>query len=235
MNAMNKFRAVFGKSHVVLPVIHVRDFEETSRNIEIVKQCNADGVWLISHGELRDEEMLEWQQGLIEEFQWDRIGLNLLSFDPVEAFEAVDGTGLGLWVDNAGILDNSQTEAERIQPYRDLLAEGLYFGGVAFKYQPPVRDLSATTRLAQDFVDVITTSGTGTGKAADVAKIAQMRDAAPEAPLAIASGITPENVLEYLPYTNAFLVATGISITGDFFNIDQDKLQRLVDTVNNYQ
>ncbi len=57
----------------------------------------------------------------------------------------------------------------------------------------------------------MTTSGPGTGEAADIDKIRTMKSALGDHPLAIASGITPENVHEYLPYTDCFLVATGVS------------------------
>ena len=42
----------------------------------------------------------------------------------------------------------------------------LYFGGVAFKYQRPVDDLAEATTKASRFIDVVTTSGAGTGHAA---------------------------------------------------------------------
>ncbi|XP_011403363.2 PREDICTED: uncharacterized protein LOC100637956 [Amphimedon queenslandica] len=44
--------------------------------------------------------------------------------------------------------------------------------------------------------------------------------------LALASGVTPENALDYAPYVDAVLVATGISI--DFHNIDPLKLRQLI-------
>ncbi len=60
-------------------------------------------------------------------------------------------------------------------------------------------------------MDVVTTSGEGTGIAADIKKIETMWDALnDDAALAIASGVTSENVSNY-PWPNAFLVNTGIS------------------------
>ena len=46
-----------------------------------------------------------------------------------------------------------------------------------------------------------------------------------DSPLAIASGITPENVLEYVAYVDYFLVATGIS--RDFHHLDPEKMAAL--------
>lgn len=41
----------------------------------------------------------------------------------------------------------------------------------------------------------------------------KMRQASGTTPLAIASGINASNVASYLPFTECFLVATGVSIT----------------------
>ncbi|MCY3753396.1 MAG: adenine phosphoribosyltransferase, partial [Alphaproteobacteria bacterium] len=48
-----------------------------------------------------------------------------------------------------------------------------------------------------------------------------------DAPLALASGITPENARNYAE-ADAFLVATGINRSGDFYNIDPARLARLM-------
>ena len=49
-------------------------------------------------------------------------------------------------------------------------------------------------------------------------QIQQIRAAIGPHPLAIASGLTPENIAAYLPYANYFLVATGISRSFDSFD-----------------
>ena len=75
----------------------------------------------------------------------------------------------------------------------------------------------------------MTTSGSGTGQAAELEKIRRMKAALGEAPLAIASGITPENVADFLPHTDCFLVATGISRS--FTELDADKTHALIERV----
>jgi predicted TIM-barrel enzyme len=97
---------------------------------------------------------------------------------------------------------------------------------VAFKYQRQIEDLEAACRIACRFVDVVTTSGPGTGQAASVVTIRQMKQALGGWPLAIASGITPENVGDYLPFADCFLVATGIS--SSFTDLDPVKVQSLI-------
>jgi predicted TIM-barrel enzyme len=235
---LTKFGAMYGREKVVLPVIHVKTWDQTVENATLARNCGADGIWLISHGDVSDATVLEWHDKLIAEMRWSKIGINLLSFTAEQAIEMVCRPGMhtmGVWADNAGVYDDDVSVAEAVNEKRGLLGDdefgSLYFGGVAFKYQRPVVDLELVASLAAKYVDVITTSGSGTGSAAAVEKIAVMREAAPDTPIAIASGITPTNVKEYLPYANAFLVSTGIAKEGDFFNIDPDKLKALVQAV----
>ena len=53
---------------------------------------------------------------------------------------------------------------------------------------------------------MITTSGSGTGIAADVAKIHTMKKAIGSHPLAIASGITPENMAKAKMAPNVYII-----------------------------
>src|SRR5262245_19066696 len=79
------------------------------------------------------------------------------------------------------------------------------------------------------YMDVVTTSGPGTGHAADTNKIWRMKLALGDTPLAIASGITPENVGNYLPHADSFLVATGISHS--FTELDPSRVRALIERV----
>ena len=77
-------------------------------------------------------------------------------------------------------------------------------------------------------MDVVTTSGRATGAAAHVKKISDMREGCGDAAMALASGVTPENVSQYVSLIDAILVATGVSPPGDFYNFDPAKLGALL-------
>ena len=158
--------------------------------------------------------------------------MNCLDLDPPEVFQAVDERVSGIWVDHAGIDERADEQplAEEASAARERSGwTGLYFGGVAFKYQRPVEDLARAARLAVRYMDVVTTSGPGTGIAAAREKIVAMKEAAGGFPLAIASGITPENVGDYLDVADCFLVATGISRS--FTELDPIRLRTLIEQV----
>jgi len=209
---LSTFSKTFPQTPVFLAVIHVEHLSQAARNAQIAQDEGADGIFLINHS-LPALGLVECYNYIHEKQSDFWIGLNCLDLG-MSAVDFVPKTTAGLWIDNAGISEDedpvaaARTFAER---RRRSGWQGIYFGGVAFKYQDPVDDVAEAARLAVPFVDVITTSGEGTGEAADVSKIRQMKETIGRHPLAIASGITPENVAEYLPWADCLLVATGVS------------------------
>ena len=75
-------------------------------------------------------------------------------------------------------------------------------------------------------MDVITTSGSGTGKSPSLEKIQLMRSYIGDTPLAIASGITPENKSMFTDLVDYLLVAS--SITDKDEKIEEYKLKLLL-------
>lgn len=225
---MTLYKDMFTDRHTVFPVIHVASLQQAQRNIEIARECGANGVFLINHV-ISTKDLLEIHEAVSETHPDWWIGVNCLGPRPEDVFGMISDKVAGVWADNAGIDESSSSQA-----YADRVAEArqkrtsnyLYFGGVAFKGQRHVEDLETACRIAAPFMDVVTTSGAGTGQAAAVEKIQRMKMALGSAPLAIASGITPENVDRYLPWADSFLVATGVSTS--FTQLDPDRLHSLV-------
>lgn len=232
---MNRLDEVFPRRrHVLLPVIHVEDEAQALREARVARDADCDGVFLINH-DVSSEELLEIHGVVAGGFPDWWIGVNCLGRSPAEVFEVITDEVGGVWADNAGIDERvaDQSEAARnLSVQRRTGWKGLYFGGVAFKYQRQVEDLTVATQMAARYMDVVTTSGPGTGQSASVQKIARMKAALGSSPLAIASGITPENISDYLPHADCFLVATGISKSWREF--DPVKIKALVKAVRSY-
>lgn len=224
----SKFHKVFAHRHVLLPVIHVESAAQTLRNVQIARTAGADGVFLINHC-MSWRGLLQIQHESVIAFPNWWVGVNCLDLKPAEAFTHLSSEIPGLWVDNAMVHETqpAQSDAERILRSQQQSGwPGLYFGGVAFKYQRQVNDLANACNIAKQFMDVVTTSGPGTGSAASPEKIRAMKQALGQFPLAIASGITPENVADYLDAADCFLVATGIS--SSFYEFDPARVAALV-------
>jgi predicted TIM-barrel enzyme len=226
------YQRTFQNRHVVLPVVHVEAPTQALRNVGRAVRAKADGVFLIGHG-MRHDVLAAIHVEVRRAFPDFWVGVNFLDLDPRESFARLGADGL--WADDACIDEraSAQDDAEEIaRARRESLWDGLYFGGVAFKHQRPVRDLEGAARIAARYMDVVTTSGDATGHAPDPSKIATMKRGCGVTPLAVASGITPDNVANYMDVADCFLVATGAS--SSFTELDPRRLEALVQRVRAY-
>lgn len=208
----------------ILPVIHHLDRLTTLSEVRVAREGGADGVFLISHHNDDDDLInIAWEAKQVN--AGFPIGLNLLSYTAVNAAPKVLEAGLDMfWADSMGVSSKGLSEAGAIlSAFAKAHPEIQCFASVAFKYQSIEQDPVAAALAAAAAGFIATTSGAGTGKAPDVDKIKRMGAACP---LAVASGITPENVADFAPHLSHILVATGISRTE--YHIDPAKLQKLI-------
>lgn len=232
---MNALRAT---ETLVTPVIHVLDAAQALRNLDIIDAAGCPGAFLINHDFPVDPFL-----PILKEVRSARpdlwLGVNFLDKPGDIAFPilgqlAADGCPINAyWADDARIDErvDRQDIADDIAEIRKKSGwDGVYLGGVAFKKQRPVPDEhhGRAAQLSIPYLDVVTTSGVATGHEADLLKIQAFRNAIGNAPLAVASGITPENAARYCGLVDCFLVATGINYPGDFYNIDPDRLDALL-------
>jgi predicted TIM-barrel enzyme len=224
----------------VFPVIHVLDQNQASTNISIAMEQGVAGVFLINH-DFGVDVFLPIIRSVRAMHPDIWVGLNFLAVTGKDAFvrlAQLDQEGFridGYWADDARIDESraayDQREASEILDAREKCGwDGLYFGGTAFKKQRPVAevDYHHTASIAAQWMDVVTTSGIATGQEADMEKVDVFRDGVGKQALALASGITPENVGQYADALDAVLVATGINYTDDFYNIDPVRLGDLM-------
>lgn len=229
---------------VVTPVIHVLDRAQALANVAHVARLGAAGVFLINH-DFAVDDFLPILRDVRQSCPSIWMGVNFLAQPGRVAFPilgrlADEGCVIdAYWADDACMDERepAQTEAEAISNIRAESGwKGMYFGGVCFKKQRPVDPAlnEYSARLARPFMDVVTTSGVATGHATDLTKITDFRRGLGDAPMAIASGVTPDNAAQYAADVDCFLVATGINRTGDFYNIDPARLAALLDLTRAY-
>lgn len=225
---------------VVLPVVHVVDKAQAERNVAIAIAQGAAGVFLINH-DFPYPQFLPIIRHVRKRFPSVFLGVNFLAVTGLHAFGELgklqaEGVQVdAYWADDACIDEHAapdaQTQALAIAQARTASQwTGLYLGGTCFKKQREVdpADYARSATLATEWMDVVCTSGVATGHAADAGKISTFRKAMGDAPLALASGITPENAAQYASDVDCFLVATGINLPGDFYNIDPARLDTLL-------
>lgn len=209
-------------NHRCFAVIHVHNYKQALKNCDVAARAGFDGVFLISHGELRFNELagLLWPCRQLVPY----VGVNFLDLPiPSIAIEYALCGFYGVWTDQTFLADRPSFD-ERL---------GIeVFSGFAFKHQQQpasTDDLISGAQEAILYCDVLTTSGPATGQPASVEKLRTIRGAIGDHRLAVASGVTAENVRSFMPYVNDFLVATGIN--GPTDDIDPDKAARLLEAM----
>jgi predicted TIM-barrel enzyme len=212
----------------IFPVVHVTNAQEAIGQAEKALDAQADGIYLIDHDPYQDDDAILEALGTLRTERPDAfIGVNLLGTDPIQVFShlerayfkhRVDALPDAVWLDDVvegkkgertGYAKEYRNTSLRLSPIQIL-------GGVAFKYTRGYTDnpVVAAKRVAalHHTLDVVTTSGSETGVPPSVQKIAAMKRAATqyEKPLAVASGISLENIEKYRGIVDQVLMATSI-------------------------
>lgn len=230
--------AIADRAPEVWPVIHLASMELALRNAAIARACGCPGVFLIQMDGY-DDEIEPAAQAIRARFSDLKIGGNFLSSRADEALRRSLAMGLdATWSDAPGVRSDGVQPwvLESLVPQLQAHPEHMFFGSVAFKYQPADADPSAAALRAAGLGMVPTTSGSATGIAPNAAKLHAMRLALNQAQaqaraqpclsLAVASGITPDNACELGRFLTHILVATGVSKS--FHELDEQALRRLV-------
>ena len=210
----------------IYPVIHHHDHALSLQQVRAAKLAGADGAFLISHAGADAQVMSVAAQakGVWPDFA---IGINLLTCSPRVAAIHAQECGLDMiWADDMGVSSRGMNAmGEWLSDFARTNAAIRLFASVAFKYQAeePDPERAALNAVRAGFIP--TTSGRATGSAPDVEKVRRMAVASGDT-LAIASGMTPDNVAQYAPYLRHILVATGVAL--DAYRIDPPRLRQLI-------
>lgn len=213
----------------IYPVIHHRDLETSARNACNAHNLGCEGVFVISM-DGHDTAALNTAKVIKGRFPAMKVGVNLLTLAPTEAVALSRAAGLDMtWSDNSGVSSEGCTPAtSRLAvDLRGASDHHKFFASVAFKYQAHEPNPGKAAQEADDRGFIATTSGPGTGQEADLEKLRIMRRALDIGDLALASGVTPDNIASYKGLVTHVLVSTGIS--SDFHTFDPELLRRLME------
>lgn len=204
----------------IIPVIHIINTNQLFKNIQTCLECGIEKVFLIDHHSPKLFLLLEDVEDVKMVYPNLWVGINALG-DKASELIMLDLPVDGLWCD----------DSVTIEEYNQKQFKGTYFGGLAFKYQPQPSDLIAASKNASLCTDVACTSGPGTGQPATLAKIQKIREGLGDHPMAIASGVSVDNIHLYAGLVNYLLVASSITDNNEF--IIKEKLQQLIEVLNN--
>jgi len=235
----------------VFPVVHITEGVELAlEQSQLALESGSGGVYLIDHKRASYERVEKTLAYLRRYNRGSFVGVNFLHVYPTQIFErfaeklvlaAASGTEIktvlpdSLWVDDCSVsFDSIRNIRENVRP--EIGATVAYAGGVAHKYtftetdDPFVASEEAKKYFAG--LDIVVTTGPSTGMPPSPAKIEAMKAAIGDTPLAIASGITANNVSDFKAADQVF-VASSIETEKGNGIFDPAKLQHLINVAHN--
>jgi hypothetical protein len=217
-------------------VIHVKSVEQALEQSAIAFSNGAGGIFLINH-QTDYKHLIKVYCEVREKFFDEWIGLNFLDCNAFDAIENRPTACNAIWVDNCYI-NSSHSISRAASLFERALELGMdkswkLFGSIAFKYQKQEDNPIYAATVCSKLFSVVVTSGDGTGIAADNDKINKIKlGCGDDAPLALASGVTPENIGNYIKLVDCFMVATGVSDAND--NLIPEKVRQIAEYISNF-
>lgn len=199
-------------------VVHVNDHQQTLEQAELVTEAGFTDVFVINHHGGSIDHICDLGAAVAQQHPELRVGVNHLGSTPDELYQVLARRAHAgrwvptkVWADDARAGDTQMLRELREHPVLDSIE---YFGGVAFKYTAsytdnPDRAARQAVELASD-VDVVTTSGPGTALAAGPLKVQAMREAIGDRRLALASGVSAQNLDQYTPWVTDIIIASSL-------------------------
>ncbi|MCB9765676.1 MAG: BtpA/SgcQ family protein [Alphaproteobacteria bacterium] len=168
------------------------------------------------------------------------VGVNALRNDALGALGAAAAAGagfvrvnvlVGAMVTDQGLIQGQAREAllyrARVDPGVRVVAD------VLVKHAAPLGpvDLAQVSRdtFRRGGADVLVVTGSGTGQPTDPARLAAVRDAVPEAPVWVGSGVTLATAADLVRVAHGAIVGTALHRDGDLdAPLDVERVQRMV-------
>jgi uncharacterized protein len=141
----------------------------------------------------------------------------------------------GAMLTDQGLIEGNAYETLR---YRQRLCPDVQiFADVHVKHAVPLGNSTiedaARDTVERGLVDALIVSGAGTGLKADLADVERVRRTAPHTKILLGSGVTVENVCDFLPVADGFIVGSSLKVGGKVSNaVDPKRVAALARAIN---
>ncbi|MEW5821877.1 MAG: BtpA/SgcQ family protein [Cyanobacteriota bacterium] len=173
------------------------------------------------------------------------IGINVLRNDARSALAIAFCTGAkfirvniltGAMITDSGIIEAA---APTLLPYREFLKANdiKIFADVMVKHAYPMGTPYPIEEMAKETIhrglaDVLIVSGIATGSTADIKDVEKVKNALPDVPVLIGSGLNHNNAKDFLSIADGAIVATSIKREkGINSSIDVTKAEKLLESI----
>jgi uncharacterized protein len=239
-------RAVFGMVHLPAlpgaPLFASLDavIEDALLDARAIAAGGCDGFVIENYGDRPftrgrvEAETVAAMTRVITEIQREvRIpfGVNVLRNDALSALAIAAATRAafirvnvhtGVMITDQGIIEGDAYATLRKRA--SLTPNTLLFADYLVKHATPLGETSPKDLRERGFADAIIVTGAATGAAADPSRLRMLREAIPDAPLVVGSGLTAANASQFAD-ADAAIVGTSLKRDG---RIDPQRVEALV-------
>ncbi len=171
------------------------------------------------------------------------LGINVLRNDAMSALAIAHATGAsfvrvnvltGVYATDQGTIEGRAAEVIRYRARIDSTA--LIFADIHVKHATPISQpdvvLAAEETAYRGRADALILTGATTGRAADLEQVRRVREAVPDRPIVIGSGITPDTIAAALEHADGVIVGTALKVDGQTTHpIDPERARALIRAV----
>ncbi len=175
------------------------------------------------------------------------IGFNVLRNDARAALALCAACGgsfirvnvhTGAMLTDQGLIEGNAYETLRCR--RSLCPAAQILADVHVKHAVPLGDWpiaqAARDTLERGLADAVIVSGAGTGVAADLEDVQSVRGACPQARILIGSGVTVENVGQFLRFAGGVIVGSSLKVGGRVANaVDPKRVRAMAKAIGRGQ
>jgi len=239
-------RAVFGMVHLPplpgSPLFWSWDevIDRAARDATVIANHGCDGFVIENYGDRPftrgrvEAETVAAMTRVITTIQREvgiPFGVNVLRNDALSALAIAAATRAsfirvnvhtGAMVTDQGIIEGDAYATLRKRA--SLTPDTFIFADYLVKHATPLGDTSPKDLRERGLADAIIVTGAATGAAADPSRLRMLREAIPDAPLVVGSGLTAENASQFAD-ADAAIVGTSIKRDG---RIDPQRVEALV-------
>jgi len=141
----------------------------------------------------------------------------------------------GAMLTDQGLIEGNAYETLRYR--RRICPSAQIFADVHVKHAVPLGNWTiedaARDTVERGLADALIVSGAGTGLATDLADVERVRRTCPATKVLLGSGVRLENVRDYLPVADGFIVASSLKLNGRLSNpVDPKRVAALVRAIS---
>ncbi len=211
-DSWRRFRRRFAnRNHVFLPVIYASDEKQALQNVEIAREADADGVFLLNHG-IGHQRLMRITKQVIAIHPDLFVGVNCLDLRPQDVICRLPDGVEGVWANNPPTPDGLNDSATAIRQARQTTGwDGLLFAPITAAVAGGGTPASSTLIAAMHYVDVPTIVGNGSGLQKAPQVCWDVRRVLGDRPLGIASSIDSDSIDTLLPCANCVMTAACVN------------------------